>query len=232
MACTLAAPSVNRALERSDDAGPCVVRSKSVNLLAQGNVGFTARWTHTAGHQESFATGRFQARRSAPVGTRVLAALIKRQVRLEDRAESTSTTWVWCSRSCLSALVSDVRRGSGGEADPGQAPCGRRYVVGVVSDGLYGRQGQDADGRAQSAKPGNEVQRHPWLSGAAPDETAKRRSGSQSRCRADGMAAVGRAPLAGGAAHRTRPPRGRPLSGRSPSHSRAAGCGATTLPAM
>ena len=32
------------------------------------------------GHQESFATGRFQASRSTPVGTRVLAALINAQV--------------------------------------------------------------------------------------------------------------------------------------------------------
>ena len=70
-----------------------------------------------------------QARRSAPVGTRVLAALIYAQARLEDRAESTSTAWVWRSRSWMSALVNDVRRGSGGEADPGQAPCGRRSGV-------------------------------------------------------------------------------------------------------
>lgn len=69
------------------------------------------------------------------------------------------------------------------------------------SGGLYGRQGQDGDRRAQSPKPGNEVQLHPWSAGAAPDEAAKRRSGCQSRCRADGMAAGGKAAVGGQAAH-------------------------------
>ena len=115
--------------------------------------------------------------------------------RLEDRAESTSTTWVWRPRSCMSALVSDVRRGSGGEADPGRAPCGQRCVVGVMAcmAGRVRTQTAELNRRSQ----GSEVQLHPWSAGAAPDEAAKRRSGCQSRCRADGMAAGGKAAIGG-----------------------------------
>ena len=150
--------------------------------------------------------------------------------RLEDRAESTSTTWVWRPRSCMSALVSDVRRGSGGEADPGRAPCGQRCVVGVMAcmAGRVRTQTAELNRRSQ----GSEVQLHPWSAGAAPDEAAKRRSGCQSRCRADGMAAGGKAAIGGRrgapdiAATRRTPQRAKPGSFTS------CRVRATTLPAM
>jgi hypothetical protein len=142
--------------------------------------------------------------------------------RLEDRAESTSTTWVWRPRSCMSALVSDVRRGSGGEADPGRAPCGQRCVVGVMAC-MAGRV------RTQTAELNRRSQgvRCSCIHGQRARRRMKRQSGAvAAKAAVEPMAwlRVARPPLAGGAAHRTSPPRGGPLNGRSPARSRAAEC--------
>ena len=147
--------------------------------------------------------------------------------RLEDRAESTSTTWVLRPRSCVSALVSDVRRGSGGEADPGRAPCGQRCVVGVMAC-MAGRV------RTQTAELNRRSQgmRCSCIHGQRARRRMKRQSGAVAAKEPMAWLRVARPPLAGGAAHRTSPPRGGPLNGRSPARSRAAECGATTLPAM
>jgi hypothetical protein len=138
--------------------------------------------------------------------------------RLEDRAESTSTTWVWRPRSCMSALVSDVRRGSGGEADPGRAPCGQRCVV-VVMACMAGRV------RTQTAELNRRSQG--MRCSCIHDRRARRRMKRQSgavpaKAAVEPMAwlRVARPPLAGGAAHRTSPPRGGPLNGRSPARPR------------
>ena len=149
-----------------------------------------------SGHQESFATGRFQASRSTPVGTRVLAALINAQVHGSRTALSRHQLLGFGARA-LACLRWSATSGAVQAVKP--IPAGRalRPALCGGSDGLYGRQGQDADGRAQSPKPGSEVQLHPWSAGAAPDEAAKRRSGCQSRCRADGMAAGGKAAIGG-----------------------------------
>ena len=150
--------------------------------------------------------------------------------RFADLAESTSTTWVWRPRSCMSALVSDVRRGSGGEADPGRAPCGQRCVVGVMAC-MAGRV------RTQTAELNRRIQgmRCSCIHGQRARRRMKRQSDAvAAKAAVEPMAwlRVARPPLAGGAAHRTSPPRGGPLNGRSPARSRAAECGATTLPAM
>jgi len=130
----------------------------------------------------------------------------------------------------MSALVSDVRRGSGGEADPGRAPCGQRCVVGVMAC-MAGRV------RTQTAELNRRSQgvRCSCIHGQRARRRMKRQSGAvAAKAAVEPMAwlRVARPPLAGGAAHRTSPPRGGPLNGRSPARSRAAECGATTLPAM
>ena len=130
----------------------------------------------------------------------------------------------------MSALVSDVRRGSGGEADPGRAPCGQRCVVGVMAC-MAGRV------RTQTAELNRRSQgmRCSCINGQRARRRMKRQSGAVSaKAAVEPMAwlRVARPPLAGGAAHRTSPPRGGPLNGRSPARSRAAECGATTLAAM